>query len=233
MYPWKIWQTQSDPMGVPQPAVSFFQPSSNVHELMGVFERFSTLADEYTGIPRYMTGDSPAGGAGRTASGMSMLMNNASKSIKQVVATIDVNVLTPLLEHLYFHNMKYSDDPELKGDVSIIARGAVSILLKEAAQVRRNEFLAATANPIDMEIIGIPGRAEVLRQVAKSLDMPTEKIVPSMEALQLRAMQRQQMMLQMQAQQGQQGAQGPGPSPSGQNLENGAPVTDNFSPWRQ
>ena len=50
---------------------------------MGIYEKFATLADEYTGIPRYMTGDASVGGAGRTASGMSMLMSNAGKSIKR------------------------------------------------------------------------------------------------------------------------------------------------------
>jgi len=223
MYPWKLWQTTSDLSSGSSPAVSFFQPSSNVVELMAVFEKFSILADEFTGIPRYMTGDSPAGGAGRTASGMSMLMNNASKSIKQVVSNIDVGVITPMLERLYFYNMKYSDDPELKGDVVIVARGAMSIMLKEAAQVRRNEFLQTTANPIDMQIIGIPGRAEVLREVAKGLDIPTEKVVPSAERL------RQQQAM-MQAQQQMLASPQGGPSPSGQELQNGAPVTDNFSP---
>ena len=46
---------------------------------MAVFEKFSQLADEYTGIPRYMAGIEGASGAGRTASGMSMLMGNAGR----------------------------------------------------------------------------------------------------------------------------------------------------------
>jgi hypothetical protein len=52
MYPWKIWQVEEDPMGNVAPPITFFQPSSNAAELMGVYEKFSALADEYTGIPR-------------------------------------------------------------------------------------------------------------------------------------------------------------------------------------
>ena len=115
MYPWKIWQFTSDPMGSTAEAITFFQPNLNVAELMAVFEKFAVLADEYSSIPRYMTGDSPAGGAGRTASGMSMLMTNANKSMKQVVSNIDNNVITPLLNRLYFYNMKYGEDEGAQG----------------------------------------------------------------------------------------------------------------------
>lgn len=235
LYPWKIHQVTSDPMGSSAAPIGFFQPNSNAQELMQVYEKFSVLADEYSGIPRYMTGASPTGGAGRTASGMSMLMSNANKSMKQVVSNIDVNILTPLLERLYFYNMKYSEDAELKnGDVSIVARGANSIIAKEAAQVRRNEFLAATANPIDMQIMGIDGRATLLRETAKQLDVNPDDVVPPREKFRV-AQQITQMMQagQLPMQQAQAPAGQAGPSPSGQQLANGAPVTDNFSPMQQ
>jgi hypothetical protein len=230
LYPWKIHQVTSDPMGSSAAPISFFQPGSNAQELMFIYEKFSVLADEYSGIPRYMTGSSPSGGAGRTASGMSMLMNNANKSIKQVVSNIDNNVMTPMLERLYFYNMRYSEDNELKGDVSIIARGANSVMAKEAAQVRRNEFLAATANPIDMQIMGIDGRATLLREASKSLDMNPDDIVPPREkmrvAQQITNMMQQGMMPMQQAAMG-----GPQGSPTGnqQMLMNEAPIEDNFS----
>jgi len=227
MFPWKIWQFKSDPFSsnsggnVP---VQFFQPQSNAQELMAIYEKFSVLADEYSGIPRYMTGDAPAGGAGRTASGMSMLMNNANKSMKQVVSNIDNNVITPLLNRLYFYNMKYSEDMELKGDVQVIANGAGGVLQKESTQVRRNEFLAATANPFDLQIMGTEGRAALLRERARDLDMDPTDIIPSPEKLKLaqRAMQA--------AQQPQQGAPQPNPTQNGQMLQDGSPITETFAP---
>lgn len=228
MYPWKIHQVTSDPMGSSAAPIGFFQPNSNAQELMAVYEKFSILADEYSGIPRYMTGSSPTGGAGRTASGMSMLMGNANKSMKQVVANIDNSVMTPLLERLYFYNMKYSEDNELKGDVTIVARGSNSIVAKETAQVRRNEFLQATANPIDMQIMGIDGRATLLRETAKQLDVNPDDVVPPREKLRVA----QQIAQMLQAGQPQTAA--PGMAPQGspvqnqQTLSNGAPITDNF-----
>lgn len=241
--PWKIWQLNSDPMsnGNGQPPVTFFQPNSHVNELMQVFERFSELADEYSGIPRYMAGDA-TGGAGRTASGLSMLISNAGKSIKQVISNIDMNVMRPVLERLYFHNMQYADDPDLKGDVNVIAHGASALIAKEAAQVRRNEFLAATANPIDMQIVGLTGRAAVLREVAKGLDMDVDQIIPNADLL--KAMQAMQALMPPAppepgaAPPSGQAIPGGIPTPAnptfnGQQLQNGAPVTDNFQPPAQ
>jgi len=221
--------------------VSFSQPDSRVTELAGIIQTFMTLADEWSGIPKYLTGDAP-GGAGRTASGLSMLMSNAGKSLKQVVANIDNYVMRPMLQRLHYWNMKYADDPDLKGDINIVVRGANALVAKEAAQVRRNEFLVATANPIDMQVLGVEGRAEVLREVVKTLDMDTDKVIPSAEMLRVKQALAAKQAQIMQAQQavGQQPqlpapgggtpAQLGGPSPSGQTLADGAPVVDNFSP---
>lgn len=233
MYPWKIWQTKSDPYGTnTAPPVDFFQPNSNANELMAIYERFSVLADEFSGVPRYMTGDANVGGAGRTASGMSMLMGNAGKTIKQVMNNIDIHVLSQLIERQYYHNMRFSEDPDLKGDVRVVARGVNALVAKEQLQVRRNEFTQlALTNPIVAQIVGEEAIAELLRETAKTLDMNTGKIIPSAEKIRAR-----QAMLQMQ-QAAMMGIPGQAPAQqtmpqNGQALENGAPVTDNFQPMR-
>lgn len=251
MFPWKIWQFESDPMGSSAPPITFFQPQSNAAELMAVYEKFSQLADEYTGIPRYMSGfQGGDGGAGRTASGMSMMIGNASKVIKQVLGGIDTHVITKVLERQYYYNMRYLDDPDLKGDVKVVARGAISLQVRETAQVRRNEFLAATANPIDMQIIGLDGRGELLRESLKSLDMSNpDKIVPPMivlkekQAMDAMAKQQQQQAQLAQEQNAAMAGEAPSagaepkgqvsqpkPPGSGQRLVNGAPVSDSFQP---
>ena len=245
MYPWKIWQVRSDPMGSTAPPVDFFQPASLAAELMGIYEKFSVLADEYSGVPRYMTGDSPTGGAGRTASGMNMLMNNAGKAIKQVIANIDRYVLEPLIERQWFHNMRFVDDPDLKGDVKVTAMGARSLIVKEAAAQRRNELLQmALGNPIAQQIMGMDGTAHLLREQVAGLDMNADRIVPNPTVVKARAMvaQAQQMMAMAQG-----GGMPPPEAPPGgarqraaepvsnpnQNLATGAPVNDQFSPMRQ
>lgn len=234
LYPWKIHQFNADPMGGSAPPIGFFQPNSMAGELMGIYEKFSVLADEYSGIPRYMTGDAPTGGAGRTASGMSMLMNNAGKAIKQVISNID-RAVEKLIERLWFYNMRYSDDPDLQGDVKIVARGASALIMKESAAQRRNELLQmALSSPVAQQIMGMEGTAHLLREQVKTLDLNADKIVPAPEILKARAAvaqaQQQQMMQQQMMQEQQRGRRQK--IGGGEQLINGQPVVDNFSPTR-
>jgi hypothetical protein len=245
LYPWKIWQTTSDPMGVAQPPVGFFQPTSNAQELMAVFDKFSILADEYTGIPRYMAGiGGGAGEAGRTASGMSMMIGNANKTIKSVISNIDKTVIAPLVTNAYQYVMRYVGDKDCKGDLQVVARGALSLVTKDSQMQRQQQFLAATANPIDMQIIGMDGRAAVLRETAKALDMNVDRIVPSPTTLAMKAkVAAAQAQMAMGAGGGgplptpgaAPGATPPGPpvlegSPNRDLPHDQGPATDNFGP---
>ena len=201
LVPWKIWQTINDPVGSSAPAIRFTQPDSRASELMAVYEKFSRLADDHSGIPAYVYGDLNVQGAGRTSSGLSMLMGAAGKGIRQVVMHIDTDIVKPIVMRQFVYNMRYDEDESIKGDVEVIAKGAINLAVKETVNIRRIEFLNATANPIDLEIIGKEGRATILREVAKGLQMPVEEVVPSREksAYQGR-MQAQAMAVAMQQQ---------------------------------
>ncbi len=227
MYPWKIWQFQQSEYGDASQPMNFFQPQSNASELMAVFDRFMDIADDITGIPKYMTGQHVPG-AGRTSSGLSMLISNAGKSIKQVIGNIDHDVLNPMLERQYQRNLRYSNDPELIGDVQIVARGATSLVVKESEAVRKTEFLRLVLeSPVAQQIVGLPGTAELLRDLAGNLNTNIDRLVPTREEVKKQqeiAAQQQQEMMMMQ-QQLQEGA----------NLqEDGTPMggrqDNNFSP---
>jgi hypothetical protein len=181
IYPWKIWQVVSDPTGSSNPAVRYNQPDSRSNELMSVYEKFSRLADDHSGIPAYVYGDLNVQGAGRTSSGLSMLMGAAGKGIRQVVMHIDSDIVKPIVQRQFVYNMRYEPDESIKGDAQIVAKGAINLAVKETVNVRRIEFLNATANPIDIEIIGKEGRSAILREVAKGLQMPVDEVIPSRE----------------------------------------------------
>ncbi len=212
MYPWKIWQFQQSEYGDVSQPINFFQPNSNAQALMAVFDRFMDIADEITGIPKYMTGQHVPG-AGRTSSGLSMLISNAGKSIKQVIANIDHDVLTPMLERQYQRNLRYSNDPDLIGDVQIIAKGAMSLVVKEAESVRKTEFLRLVLeSPVAQQIVGLPGTAELMRDLAGNLNSNIDRLVPSREDVEKQQQiqqqqQQQQMMMQQQMQQQQMAAE--------------------------
>jgi len=222
MYPWKIWQvTDSQFSNTSQRAIDFYQPNTNSQELMSVLDKFYALADDFSLIPRYMSGSDKISGPGRTATGLSMLLDAANKGLKSIVQGVDTNVMTPLLEQLFDYNMLYSDDDSIKGDSQVVARGVASLMQLETLRMRRNEFLQITNNPVDSQIVGMRGRASVLREIAKSLGMDVNKIVPPESQLQT-----QQPALpppQGQPQQPQQVG-------SEEQLGNGAPTADTASP---
>jgi hypothetical protein len=195
MYPWKIWQLDFSKSGQSgsRPPIEFFQPNPNTKALMDVFKEFSSLADEYSGIPAYSYGvGGSVGGAGNTASGLSMLMNAASKAIKNVVKHVDSGVITPTIYRYYVHNMLYHEDQSIKGDAQVIARGALSLVAKEQNQMRIQELLAQTGNEIDMSIIGIEGRAELLRKTMQGVDVSADFIPTDEELAQRQAQIREQ-----------------------------------------
>jgi hypothetical protein len=216
--------------------VSFFQPNSNASELMGVYNTFSLMADEYSGIPRYMTGTEGTPGAGRTASGLSMMVGNASKVIKSLVSSLDIHVTQKLLRRAFDFKVQYDPEFNYSGDLQVVPRGALSLQVKESANMARMQFLQATMNPVDMQIVGVEGRAAVLRAVAGNLNMNTDSVVPSMSAMKIKeakAVMAQQQQAAAGPPPGQPGSQEPAPPSgpqSGQVLSDGAPITDNFSP---
>jgi hypothetical protein len=214
--PWKIWQTINDPVGSSAPAIRFTQPDSRATELVGVYEKFSRLADDHSGIPAYVYGDLNVQGAGRTSSGLSMLMGAAGKGIRQVVMHIDSDVVKPIVLRQFVYNMRYDEDEAIKGDVVVIAKGAINLAVKETVNIRRIEFLNATANPVDMEIMGKEGRATILREVAKGLQMSAEDVIPSREKSGYQGrIQSRAMAAQAQQQAPAPGAENPDGSPKG------------------
>jgi hypothetical protein len=183
MYPWKRWHVQSDPMGNnSQVPISFFQPTSNAQELLGVYQKFNDMADELSAIPKYLSGQG-AGGAGRTASGLAMLMGNASKILQTVAANIDRDVLDPLLGQLFDMLMLTDESGMLTGEEQVRVMGVNVAIQRETQRARQLEFLQITANPVDSQIVGPKGRASVLRSVAQTIGLEGQNIVPSDDEL--------------------------------------------------
>ncbi len=211
LYPWKRWRTTIDPLAQDTTdPVKFFQPQSNAQELLGVYKAMVDMADEVSAIPRYITGSNRVGGAASTASGLSMLMNNASKVLQNVAASIDTQVMKPLLEDLYNMVMLTDGGQTLRGDEQITVRGATMAMQKEQDRMRRLEFLQMTANPVDMGIIGEKGRAAVLESISEDLGLPYEEIVPNQHQMEARqkAMGMQQELIEAEAEGAARAAQG-------------------------
>lgn len=206
MRPWKLWQF-NNPAGSQAAPISFFNPNSNAGELMAVFDRFSRLADDFTGIPAYSYGNDQVAGAGRTARGLSMLMTSAARGIRKVISRVDKDILRTAVLRQFTWNMLFLDDESIKGDVEIQPMGGLAMIIKEEMAAQRMEFLRNTADPMSRRIMGVEGLAKVLREVAQALQM--KDVVPDEDGVKrLVAEMEQEMQLQKEAAVA--GAVGPG-----------------------
>jgi hypothetical protein len=184
LFPWKRWHVTDDPVGNnSKPPVEFFQPQSNANDLLTVFKAFVDLSDDVSAIPKYIGGQA-SGGAGRTASGLAMLMGNASKILQTVAANIDRDVFEVALMQLADLVLLSDTTGILTGEEDIYVQGVNVAVQRETQRQRQLEFLQHTANPMDMDIIGIAGRGAVLRSVSQTIGLDGDKVVPSDEALQ-------------------------------------------------
>lgn len=181
LYPMKSIESTSKMME--SPAMKFYQPQLTAPALQQVLAYFTQLADQYS-LPSYAHGGTQVGGAGRTSSGLSMLMSSANRVIKNVVKNADTMVKESL-RNLFFYNMYYNANQfSFIGDVDIVAKGVNAMLQEEQLAVRRMEFLNATNNPIDLELVGKEGRTELLKQVASTIDMETlAKVFPQIDEI--------------------------------------------------
>jgi hypothetical protein len=184
IFPWKIWQLKSDPQAAGQaaPGIGFFQAADNSGSLMANYEKWEIKADDATGIPRYTYGNERAGGSADTASGLGMLMANAAKGLRRAISNVDQNAVSRTVGKTFINEMIYNPDTSIKGDCVVVPRGAAAILIKQAAQANRLQFLQLTANPIDAQIITAKYRAVILRETAAALELPAE-CVPTDEEL--------------------------------------------------
>jgi len=205
IHPWKIWSVEAGEEGDVSKAINFVDAPMHIGELQAAYFQFSAQADEQTGIPKYAYGEGGSGGgAGSTASGLAMLMGASAKGIKSVISHLDQGIIKPCVERHYYQLMRFDEDESIKGDAKIVPKGAISLIQSEITNSNRMNFLATTANPLDSQIIGEEGRANLLRDVAQgTLDMPQGSVVPSEdEADQQRAEREQQMMMAQQIQAG-------------------------------
>jgi len=181
VYPGKIFRRQGGAMG----QAIFGTKFPNVaNENMQLFDKARVLADESTGLPSFSHGQTGVSGVGRTASGISMLMNAASGGIKNVIKNVDDYLLRPLGEGLFRFNMQFNYDKNIKGDLEVKARGTESLMANEVRSQRLMQFLQVASN---QALAPFAKFQYVIREIAKSLDLDPDKVTNNMDEAALQA----------------------------------------------
>lgn len=166
--------------GAPGQAVYGIKFPSTANENLMMVREVRQHADEATGIPSISHGQSGVSGFGRTSSGMSMLLNNASLNIKSVVRNIDNSLIIPMGQAMFAWNMQFNGDehPDIVGDLEIAATGASGLEMKDVEVQRLQTFLQLTMNPAVAPLIKLP---TIVKRLAQLMDTDPEDILNSPE----------------------------------------------------
>ena len=181
VYPGKVFRRQG---GAPGQAIFGTKYPNVSSENMMMFDKARVLADESTGFPSFAHGQTGVSGVGRTASGISMLMNAAAGGTKNVIKNVDDYLLRPLGEGFFRFNMQFDFDPSIKGDLEVKARGTESLMANEVRSQRLMQFLQVASNPALAPFAKFP---YIVREIAKSMDLDPDKVTNNMNEAALQA----------------------------------------------
>ena len=181
VYPGKVFRRQG---GAPGQAIFGTKFPNVSNENLQLFDKARVLADESTGFPSFAHGQTGVQGVGRTASGISMLMNAATGSIKTVIKNIDDYMLKPIGEGFFQFNMQFDFDPEIRGDLEVNARGTESLMANEVRSQRLMQFLQVTSNPA---LAPFAKMDYIIREIAKAMDLDPDKVANDMREAAIQA----------------------------------------------
>ena len=165
VYSRKIWYREGRGVEAQYPAVRVVNIDPHTEQLFMIIKEFKQFADEETCLPSWMMGQT----ANQTAQESSGRMREVTISIKDVVKNFD-SFTEKNIRDLYYWNMDFNDDPNIKGDYLVKARGVSSLVMKE---IRMQALTQMTATITDEERQYIPWR-DFLQEKMKAHDIKIE-----------------------------------------------------------
>lgn len=193
VFPGKIFRTQ----GPPGQAIWSTKFENTTQENLALYDKARQLADEATSMPSYSHGGTGINQVGRTAAGMQMLMGAADKTTKAVVRNIDDYLLSPWGKDHFAFNMQFDFDPELVGDLEVVALGTESLLKNDVRSQKLMQFFQiVTGNPMTAPF----GKLDyILREYASALDLDPSKVLNDPREAMIQALVMQSMNPQQSA----------------------------------
>jgi hypothetical protein len=123
----KVWLCD-DTVNVSEAFATF--PIDNYgKEIQQIIDLAMKFADEEASIPQLAQGEH--GDAPDTVGGITILMNNSNIVLTRMVKQWDDSMTRPHLRRYYDWNMAYNEDPAIKGDFQVDARGSSALLVRD------------------------------------------------------------------------------------------------------
>lgn len=140
--PRKVWliKPDADVQDVNQVFGSVAIPSIQA-ELLQAIDFALKMAENVTGLPILLQGQQGPNGVPETVGGMQILVANASSLLRRMARIFDDYLIKPHIQAYYTYLMAYADDPSIKGDFKVVARGSSALVARD----QRNMFLTQVA----------------------------------------------------------------------------------------
>lgn len=152
MPPGRIWPVEPDPYGNNTKAIEFTDFPNHAQVLLMARQAAKVDLDENSGVPAYVQGGNPGSGAGRTASGLSMLMGAAGLLLKNQLFAWD-EFQARVIRLAYDWNMQFNPRKDIKGAFKVHVVGSMSLAMKEMRAEQIKNVLSVTNNPTDLPLM--------------------------------------------------------------------------------
>ena len=206
--PHKLWPFQASMMGNSGAPMGVINVPSNASELLAVWEKMKTQADDDSGIPAYTYGQAGGNsGAMRTAQGLAIFTEAASRGMKMVISTTDRLVTRQLVKKTCDYILLYDDNLDLKGDCEVVPAGIMGKILRaQQDQQRLQLFNTVISNQFLLQMVGVKGVMALLRPSIQDVNINPDDVLP--DEARVRELERINLVMQLaQAQQAQSQAQ--------------------------
>lgn len=146
----KAWLVTGDLDDV-RKAFAQFQLESRQVELQAVIEMAIKFLDMETAIPMLFQGEGQE--APETLGATNIMVDSNNVALRTRVKRWDDKITRPHISRYYDWNMQYSDNPEIKGDFSVDARGTSVLLARDQQSRTLVNLMALRGDPrVDKEV---------------------------------------------------------------------------------
>lgn len=187
--PHTIRVVEEDNYGSGAPAYRFYTVPSLSNELVALFDKFMGYGYELIGIPRVAFGSPQGlGTLGRTAGGVSIILNQSTKAIKQALRMIESGLIEPVVQDFINYEIRTSNDPDIRGDIRVFARGVSGLMEQESKNgdlewaLQSISSMVGVIDPTTQKPI-VPATAvqRILYTMFKNKGLSTEGIFPDFD----------------------------------------------------
>ena len=147
--PRKVWLLKPDgDIQDTGKAFNAFNIPSNQQELLAAIDFALKMAENVTGLPILLQGQSGPNGVPETLGGMQLLVANASSLLRRMARIYDDFLTKPHISAYYNYLLLYAEDSSIKGDFKIVPHGSSALVARD----QRNVFITQSvpqlmANP--------------------------------------------------------------------------------------